>query len=75
MTEGDFQKLLHIALANLRIQLTIVENEIQRTNQELRTLEQQEQLEKLEEQYLKLEKDWQHYTEFVKEGYYYEDND
>lgn len=75
MTEGDFQKLLHIALVNLRIQLTIVENEIQRTNQELRTLEQQEQLEKLEEQYLKLEKDWHHYTEFVKEGYYYEDND
>lgn len=72
MGNGDFQKLLQIALQSLEMKQTIVEGRITELNQELRTLERDEEIEKLEAFFLSLKKDYQHYLTFVDEKKPYE---
>ncbi|QGG61820.1 hypothetical protein [Loigolactobacillus bifermentans] len=66
MSEGDFQKLLKIALMDLRIRRTLLENEITDQRNDLRTLEQDEAIERLEQQILPVQADYDHYRTFLK---------
>jgi hypothetical protein len=66
MSEGDFQKLLKIALMDLRIRRTLLENEIADQRNDLRTLEQDEAIERLEQQILPVKADYDHYAAFLK---------
>lgn len=66
MSEGDFQKLLKIALMDLRIRRTLLENEITDQRNDLRTLEQDEAIERLEQQILPVQADYDHYSTFLK---------
>jgi len=81
MTDGDLQKLLQIGLQSLTIQTTLLENQIAESSSEMRTLERDEELEKLERQLLAIQQDYRHYSDFVDteaaeqfKGYYYEEN-
>lgn len=65
MTAADFQKLLKIALMDLRIRRTLLENEIADQRADLRTLEQSEAIERLEQQIQPLRRDYDHYEQFL----------
>lgn len=65
MSTGDFQKLLQISLSDLKIQRTLLENEIQHQRDDLRTLEQDQAIEKLERRIMLIKKDYEHYQSFV----------
>lgn len=65
MTEADFQKLLQIALSDLSIRRTLLENESRQLQAQMRTLEQEEAIEKIEEEILTIERDYQHYLSFT----------
>lgn len=65
MGQGDFQKLLQLTLQYLTLQQTIAENQINQLNEELRTLERDEEIDKLESALIRLRKDALHYQEFV----------
>lgn len=65
MTETDFQKLLQIALSDLSIRRTLLENESRQLQAQMRTLEQEEAIEKIEEEILTIERDYQHYLSFT----------
>lgn len=67
MTTADFQKLLKIALMDLRIRRTLLENEIADQRAALRTLEQSEAIDRLEQQIQPLRQDYAHYEQFLKE--------
>lgn len=67
MTTADFQKLLKIALMDLRIRRTLLENEIADQRAALRTLEQSEAIDQLEQQIQPLRQDYAHYEQFLKE--------
>lgn len=66
MSDGDFQKLLKIALMDLRIRRTLLENEIADQQNNLRTLEQDETIERLEQQIVPIKADYDHYAAFLK---------
>lgn len=61
ITDADFQKLLQIALQSLSIQQTLLENQAAELNEELRTLERDEALEKIDRSLLLIQQDYQHY--------------
>lgn len=65
MSEADFQKLISIALSDLSIRRTLLENESRQLQNQMRTLEQEETLEKIEEEILAIERDYQHYLAFA----------
>ncbi|MFD0896904.1 hypothetical protein [Loigolactobacillus binensis] len=65
MAPADFQKLLNIALMDLRIRRTLLENEIADQRADLRTLEQDEAIEKLEQQIQPVREDYDHYKQFL----------
>ncbi|MFD1418073.1 hypothetical protein [Companilactobacillus keshanensis] len=65
MSNGDFQKLLAISLNDLSIQRTLLENEIQHQREDLRTLEQDQAIEKLERNIMLIKKDYEHFQEFA----------
>lgn len=65
MTEGDFQKLLQIALQSLSIQRTLLENQAAELNDELRTLERDDELEQIDRQLLLVRADYEHYLSLV----------
>lgn len=65
ITETDFQKLLQIALQSLTIQRTLLENEAAELNQELRTLERDDELEKIDRALIALNSDYEHYLALV----------
>ncbi|AYG01539.1 MULTISPECIES: hypothetical protein [Lactococcus] len=65
ITETDFQKLLQIALQSLTIQRTLLENEAAELNNELRTLERDDDLEKLDRALIALNRDYEHYLAMV----------
>ncbi|KRM95440.1 hypothetical protein [Loigolactobacillus rennini] len=67
MTTADFQKLLKIALMDLRIRRTLLENEIADQRAALRTLEQSEAIDRLEQQIQPLRQDYAHYEQFLKD--------
>ena len=69
MTEGDFQKLLQIGLQSLGIQQTLLENQITELNLEMRTLERDDELEKLDRQLIAIKQDYQHYTTFINKNF------
>ena len=49
MHSADFQKLLALALGDLAVRRTILENKVAEVNQELRSLEKDAELEKLDQ--------------------------
>ncbi|GBG96719.1 hypothetical protein [Lactococcus termiticola] len=61
ITDGDLQKLLHIALQSLAIQKTLLENQVAELNKEMRTLERDDELEKLDHSILLISRDYDHY--------------
>ena len=65
ITETDFQKLLQIALQSLTIQRTLLENEAAMLNDELRTLERDDDLEKIDRALIALKRDYEHYVAMV----------
>jgi len=65
ITEGDFQKLLHIGLQSLAIQKTLLENQVAELNKEMRTLERDDELEKLDHSILLISKDYDHYKAMI----------
>ncbi|MFD1319136.1 hypothetical protein [Loigolactobacillus zhaoyuanensis] len=65
MSPADFQKLLNIALMDLRIHRTLLENEIASQRADLRTLEQDEAIEELEQQIQPVREDYDHYKQFL----------
>lgn len=69
MSEADFQKLLRIALTDLRIRRTLLENDIDEENDQLRTLEQDEHLEAIEQELRPIKKDFDHYQKFLNPDY------
>lgn len=68
MSAGDFQKLLQIALMDLRIRRTLLENEINELQDEIRTLEQEDQIGQLETQIMTIQKDYEHYKAYLSEA-------
>ncbi|ANK62081.1 MULTISPECIES: hypothetical protein [Loigolactobacillus] len=65
MSDADFQKLLQITLMDLRIRRTLLENDIADQRADLRTLEQDEAIEKLEQQIQPIRRDYDHYHQFI----------
>lgn len=65
MSRGDFQKLVRICLNDLSIQRTLLENEEQTQRDDLRTLEQDEAIEKLERRIMLIKKDYDFYKQFL----------
>lgn len=73
MTDGDFQKLIRICMNDLSIQRTLLENDMQAQRDDLRTLEQDEAIDKLERRIMLIKKDYDHYAEFADPDYANED--
>ncbi|WP_334328553.1 hypothetical protein [Companilactobacillus sp. HBUAS59699] len=65
MSRGDFQKLVRICLNDLSIQRTLLENEEQTQRDDLRTLEQDEAIEKIERRIMLIKKDYDFYKQFA----------
>ncbi|KRK97757.1 hypothetical protein FD04_GL000727 [Secundilactobacillus odoratitofui DSM 19909 = JCM 15043] len=65
MTDPDFQKLLQVALTDLTIRRTLVENTIAEVNQEMRSLEKDDRLDKLDLQIQAIAADYDHYSQYV----------
>ncbi|MTV82161.1 hypothetical protein [Secundilactobacillus folii] len=65
MTDPDFQKLLQIALTDLSIRRTMAENTVSEVNQEMRSLEKDDRLDKLDLQIQSIRHDYDHYRQFV----------
>lgn len=65
MNERDFQKLLQIALNDLGLRQTMLENEVSAVNDEMRSLEKDDKLDKLDMQIRAIRQDYDHYHQFV----------
>lgn len=65
ITDPDFQKLLQIALTDLSIRRTMAENTVAEVNQEMRSLEKDDRLDKLDLQIQAIRADYDHYSQFV----------
>ena len=65
LSKGDFQKLLQIALQSLSIQRTLLENQSREVALELRTIERDDELEKIDRQLLKMKADYDFYSQYL----------
>ncbi|EHL95145.1 hypothetical protein HMPREF9103_03117 [Lentilactobacillus parafarraginis F0439] len=65
MRNPDFQKLLRIALADLSIRQTLLENDVADVNEEMRSLEKDDKLDKLDARIRVIKKDYAHYKQFI----------
>ncbi|AKP64365.1 hypothetical protein FC99_GL000594 [Levilactobacillus koreensis JCM 16448] len=65
MGEPDFQKLLKVVLTDLTIRRTLLENEVQEVNEEMRSLEKDDKLDKLDVEIRAIQTDYDHYQQFV----------
>lgn len=65
MSLQDQQKVLQLALQSLQIQQTLVENQLAETRLELRTLERDDTIEKLESQLILLRKDETYFQQYL----------
>lgn len=65
MSLQDQQKVLQLALQSLQIQQTLLENQLAETRLELRTLERDDALEKLEHQLILLRQDEEYFQQFL----------
>ncbi|KZU93154.1 hypothetical protein A1D15_1911 [Lactiplantibacillus plantarum] len=66
MNERDFQKLLQIALTDLGLRQTMLENEVSSVNEEMRSLEKDD---KLDMQIRAVRQDYEHYHQFVNSNF------
>lgn len=69
LSKGQFQKLLKIALSNLKNQRTLLEDSLETEKLDLRTLEQDEAIELLERRILEIQKDFDFYYQFYDVNY------
>ena len=65
MNERDFQKLLQIALNDLGLRQTMLENEVSAVNDEMRSLEKDDKLDRLDAQIRAIQSDYDHYRQFL----------
>ena len=65
MHSADFQKLLALELGDLAVRRTILENKVAEVNQELRSLEKDAELEKLDQEITAVQADFDHYRQFA----------
>ncbi|MCL2676638.1 MAG: hypothetical protein FWF14_02065 [Streptococcaceae bacterium] len=65
MPNGEFQKILALGLQNLSIQATLLENQIAVLNQEMRTLERDDEIEKLDTELYNVRALYTRYNEYV----------
>lgn len=65
MSDSDFQKLLQVALTDLTIRRTLAENTMAEVNDEMRSLEKDDRLDKLDMQIQAIAHDYDHYKQFV----------
>lgn len=65
MSDSDFQKLLQVALTDLTIRRTLAENTVAEVNEEMRSLEKDDRLDKLDMQIQAIAHDYEHYKQFV----------
>lgn len=65
MSDSDFQKLLQVALTDLTIRRTLAENTVAEVNEEMRSLEKDDRLDKLDMQIQAIANDYEHYQQFV----------
>ncbi|AKP67828.1 hypothetical protein [Companilactobacillus ginsenosidimutans] len=65
MSDGDFQKLIRICMNDLSIQRTLLENDMQEQRDDLRTLEQDQNIDKLERRIMLIKKDYDHYADYL----------
>ncbi|MCT3307273.1 hypothetical protein [Lactiplantibacillus pentosus] len=65
MSDRDFQKLLQVALNDLGLRQTMLENRVSEVNEEMRSLEKDDQLDKLDMQLRAVRQDYDHYRQFV----------
>ena len=65
MRAADFQKLLALALGDLTVRRTILENKEAQVNQELSSLEKDAELERLDQEITAIQADFDHYHQFV----------
>lgn len=70
MTTGDFQKLLRIALNDLTIQRTLLENEMASQADDLRTLERDDTVAELDRRIMLIKRDYDHYHQFLDPTYH-----
>ncbi|WP_416353357.1 hypothetical protein ACNAN0_11535 [Agrilactobacillus fermenti] len=68
MSQGDFQRLLQIALSDLRIRRTLLENHMADVQAEPRSLEQDDEIDRTEQQIQRIAADYRHYQTFVDEA-------
>ncbi|GAF35486.1 hypothetical protein [Lentilactobacillus farraginis] len=64
MSEADFQKLVQIALSDLQIRRTLLENEVASVNEEMRSLEKDAKLDQLDMRIRAVQADYEHYRQF-----------
>lgn len=69
MNERDFQKLLQIALTDLGLRQTMLENEVSSVNEEMRSLEKDDKLDKLDMQIRSVRQYYEHYHQFVNSNF------
>lgn len=69
LSQGDIQKLLRIALNDLTIRRTLLENELSAEQADLRTLEQSENIERLDRQIMTIQRDYDYYRQFLDPAY------
>lgn len=65
MTAGDFQQLLQIALSDLTIRRTLLENQIRQLQEEPRSLEQENAIDQADQEIQDIAKDYRHYKQYV----------
>ncbi|MCI1986383.1 MAG: hypothetical protein LKJ69_05595 [Lactobacillus sp.] len=70
MSTGDFQKLLRIALNDLTIQRTLLENEMAQEADDLRTLERDDNVATLDRRIMLIQRDYDHYKQFLDPDYH-----
>ncbi|WP_282800963.1 hypothetical protein [Secundilactobacillus kimchicus] len=65
MSEPDFQRLVQIALNDLAIRRTVAENDMADVNEEMRSLEKDDKLDRLDAQIRAIQSDYDHYRQFL----------
>ncbi|MDR0297847.1 MAG: hypothetical protein LBI11_04260 [Streptococcaceae bacterium] len=65
MSENEQQQVLSLALESLQVQATLLENQISELAQEIRTLERDDELDKLDAQLRAIRADYAYFQGFV----------
>ncbi len=65
MTSGDFQRLLQIALSDLAIRRTLMENHMADLSAQPRSMERDAEIERSDMQVQRIAADYRHYQQFV----------